>query len=79
MTFRHLADMTSGYGRPERPGEAFAYNDYAIQLYQLTLFDRVFQRTPEKAAHDPRRLGALGLRGRLRIPPKDRRHLGFRA
>ena len=47
MTFRHLASMTSGYARPEPPGEAWAYNDYAIQLYQKTLFDKVFQGQPE--------------------------------
>jgi CubicO group peptidase (beta-lactamase class C family) len=47
MTFRHLASMTSGYARPEQPGRAWAYNDYAIQLYQKTLFDRVFQGAPE--------------------------------
>src|SRR3990172_11138829 len=33
MTFRHLGAMTSGYARPEKPGEAFSYNDYAINLY----------------------------------------------
>ena len=34
MTFRHLADMTSGYGRAEPPGTHWAYNDYAIALYR---------------------------------------------
>ncbi len=29
----HLANMMSGYGRAEAPGEAYAYNDVAIQLY----------------------------------------------
>ena len=47
MTFRHLVAMTSGYARPEPPGAAWAYNDYAIQLYQKTLFDRVFKESPE--------------------------------
>ena len=42
MTFRHLGAMTSGYARPEVPGAAWSYNDYAIQLYQKTLFDKVF-------------------------------------
>ena len=46
MTFRHLANMMSGYGRPDSPGAAWAYNDYAIQLYQRTVFDRVFQEVP---------------------------------
>jgi CubicO group peptidase (beta-lactamase class C family) len=59
MTFRHLASMTSGYARPEEPGKAWAYNDYAIQLYQKTLFDKVFQGDPEAVFHDPHRFGAL--------------------
>src|SRR5439155_1286828 len=49
MTFRHLADMTSGYacadkdqdGKPRAPGSRWAYNDYAIMLYARTL-DKVF-------------------------------------
>ncbi len=73
MTFRHLANMTSGYGRPEAPGAAFAYNDYAIQLYQLTLFDKVFRTSPEVAANDPHRLGELGLEDGLTFRAKDRR------
>ena len=43
MTFRHLGAMTSGYARPEPPGAAWSYNDYAIQLYQKTLFDQCVQ------------------------------------
>lgn len=61
MTFRHLANMISGYRRVERPGEAFAYNDFAIQLYQKTLFDRVYKENPETVIHAPNRLGPLGL------------------
>ena len=49
MTFRHLADMMSGYacadkdaeGKPLPPGSRWAYNDYAIMLYARTL-DKVF-------------------------------------
>jgi hypothetical protein len=37
ITFRHLADMTSGYACKEGPGEAYAYNDIAINLYGKTL------------------------------------------
>jgi hypothetical protein len=59
MTFAHLANMVSGYARPEPPGAAWAYNDYAIQLYQKTLFDRVFGDDPKAAAMHPRRLGSL--------------------
>jgi len=42
MTFRHLANMTSGYTRGEAPGAAWAYNDYAISLYAQSLFNKVF-------------------------------------
>jgi PelA/Pel-15E family pectate lyase len=37
MTFRHLANMVSGYGLDEAPGAAWGYNDYAIQLYAQSL------------------------------------------
>jgi len=37
MTFRQLANMTSGYGLDEPPGTAWGYNDYAIQLYAKSL------------------------------------------
>ncbi len=59
MTFYHLANMTSGYARPERPGEAWAYNDYAIQLYQKSLFEKVFQERPINVLKHPDRLGPL--------------------
>ena len=73
MTFRHLAGMTSGYGRPESPGAAWAYNDFAIQLYQRTLFDRVFREDPAKVANAPERFGALGLQDGLEFREKNRR------
>jgi CubicO group peptidase (beta-lactamase class C family) len=41
MTFAHLANMVSGYTLKEPPGAAWAYNDFAIRLYVVTL-DRVF-------------------------------------
>jgi hypothetical protein len=49
MTFRHLADMMSGYACDDKdasnnllpPGSRWAYNDYAIQLYARTL-DKVY-------------------------------------
>ncbi|UCE47781.1 MAG: serine hydrolase, partial [Phycisphaerales bacterium] len=59
MTFHHLANMISGYARPDKPGAAWAYNDYAVNLYRLTLFDRLFGADPDTVANDPRRLGAL--------------------
>jgi hypothetical protein len=73
MTFWHLANMVSGYARPEPPGAAWAYNDYAIMLYQKTLFDRVFRDDPEAVATHPKRLGALGLEDGLEFRPANRR------
>jgi len=58
MTFRHLADMTSGYACPEEPGQAWGYNDYAIQLYGQTL-DRVYGGPLGEATMQPHRLGPL--------------------
>ena len=73
MTFAHLANMTSGYARPEPPGAAWAYNDYAIQLYQKTLFDHVFQGDPDQVAATC--FAPLGLEDGLQFDPKRRRLL----
>lgn len=87
MTFRHFADMVSGYGLPEKPGVAWAYNDYAINLYSKTLFDGVFNQTPNDVATAPGRLGALqfqdgsifGSRGGygLNTTPRDFARIGW--
>lgn len=73
ITFRHLGGMVSGYARPEGPGEAWAYNDYAIQLYQKTLFDKVFRGEPQAISDAPTRLGALGLEDGLLWRESNRR------
>jgi len=73
ITFRHLGAMTSGYARPEPAGAAWAYNDYAIQLYEKTLFDKVFKDDPKKLSDDSRRLGALGLQDGLEWRATNRR------
>ncbi|QDT57481.1 Beta-lactamase [Caulifigura coniformis] len=73
MTFRHLASMTSGYARPEAPGAAWAYNDFAIQLYQKTLFDKVFQEDPDACANSSERFGALQLEDGLTFRKTNRR------
>ncbi|MGQ9696780.1 MAG: serine hydrolase domain-containing protein [Armatimonadota bacterium] len=44
ITWRHLASMTSGYGLEEPPGQAWAYNDYAIALYYDVLTQKVFRQ-----------------------------------
>ena len=36
MAWRHLASQMSGYGWSEPPGQAYAYNDYALALYYDT-------------------------------------------
>lgn len=59
ITFRQLGAMMSGYARPEGPAEAWAYNDFAIQLYQMTLFDKVFKGDANAVAQDPKRMGSL--------------------
>ncbi len=73
MTLRQLASMTSGYARPEEPGRGWAYNDYAIQLYQKTLFDKIFQGTPEAIFADPQRFGALRLEDGFSFRKTNRR------
>jgi hypothetical protein len=73
MTMRQLANMTSGYARPDPPGEAWAYNDFGVQLYQQTIFDRIFAGPPESIANDASRLGALGLEDGLSFAKTNRR------
>lgn len=73
ITFRHLGSMNSGYLRTERPGEAWAYNDFAIQLYQKTLFDQVFKQDPHVVAEASDRLGALGFEDHLKWRESNRR------
>jgi CubicO group peptidase (beta-lactamase class C family) len=56
MTFRHLANMVSGYACGETPGAAWGYNDFAIQLYARSL-EKVFNQPLDEALKQ--RLGAL--------------------
>jgi PelA/Pel-15E family pectate lyase len=58
MTYRQLANMTSGYSRGEAPGAAWAYNDVAIQLYARSL-EKVFGQPLDAALHE--QLAALSL------------------
>jgi CubicO group peptidase (beta-lactamase class C family) len=48
MTWAHLANMVSAYARGERPGERWAYNDYAIALY-CELLERVYGTSLDQA------------------------------
>jgi CubicO group peptidase (beta-lactamase class C family) len=44
ITWRHLASQTSGYGLAEAPGEAYAYNDFALALYYDVLTRQVYRQ-----------------------------------
>jgi CubicO group peptidase (beta-lactamase class C family) len=44
ITWRHLASHTSGYGLGEAPGQAYAYNDFALALYYDTLTRQVYRQ-----------------------------------
>lgn len=46
ITFFQLANMTSGYSRAEAAGTAWAYNDFAINLYGYVVAEKVFNSTP---------------------------------
>ncbi|MGE0756251.1 MAG: serine hydrolase domain-containing protein [Pirellulaceae bacterium] len=77
MTFRHLANMVSGYALDEPPGAAWGYNDYAIQLYARSL-ERLFGSSLDQAFRE--RLGVLefedgevfGARGNTRVTASSR-------
>ncbi len=45
ITWRNFAMQTSGYGLVESPGQAYAYNDYALALYYDTLTQQVFRQS----------------------------------
>jgi CubicO group peptidase (beta-lactamase class C family) len=84
MTFRHLANMTSGYATADAPGAAWGYNDFAIQLYARSL-EKIFASPLDAAFHA--RFAALqfedgaffGHRGGLSVvaSPRDFARLGW--
>lgn len=51
MTWRHLANMVSGYACVELPGAAWGYNDYGIQLYAKSL-ERIFGQKLDTAIRE---------------------------
>jgi len=57
ITFRHMANMMSGYMRPENPGAAWSYNDYNVNLFTKTLYQKVFGSNPQSIMTN--RLSAL--------------------
>lgn len=65
ITLGNLVNMTSGYGLAEGPGNAFAYNDYAVSLLFRTVIEKMFG-TPvddpgavESLYQEPELFGAL--------------------
>lgn len=86
MTLRHLVNMASGYALPEKPGAAWAYNDYGVKLAGLTV-SRIFKQSLDAIARNPNRLGALQFqdgalfdaRGNLGISttPRDFARIGW--
>jgi CubicO group peptidase (beta-lactamase class C family) len=90
ITWRHLGSQTSGYGLVERPGEAYAYNDYALALYYDALMDGVYGKDGTAVLReliagpigfeDPFSFDAFGKddrRGRLAISVRDFARLGL--
>lgn len=87
ITWRHLATQTSCYGLRERPGTAFAYNDWQMALFVDLLFTRVHGTpwpevderllrplTDALGCEDRPSLVAMGTgerAGRLAISPRD--------
>lgn len=55
ITWKHLANQISCYGLAERPGTAFAYNDWQMALFWDTLFLKVYKanykNVDEKVLH----------------------------
>ncbi len=47
ITWRHMANQISCYGLVEKPGTAFAYNDWQMALFFDTLFLKVYGATHE--------------------------------
>nr|WP_240193580.1 serine hydrolase [Desulfobulbus alkaliphilus] len=92
ITFHHLLSQTSGYGLIERPGETFAYNDFATGLLAWALLYRVYGLPPKRyndLLNGPDLGEILGfedsptlthpnsIRGRLRISMRDLARFGL--
>ena len=74
ITFRSLGAMTSGYTLKEAAGDAYAYNDYGIQLYECALLDYIFHQSAEEATAEQFRILQFEDEwGYYHIPPKRQR------
>ncbi len=74
ITWRHLANQMSAYGLREAPGEAYAYNDFALALYYDTLMDHVYRQHGDEVLRS-RLAGPLGFEDRYTFEafgPHDR-------
>jgi CubicO group peptidase (beta-lactamase class C family) len=92
ITFRHLLEQTSGYGLSERPGEAFAYNDFGTGLLTWTVLNQLSGLPPEQVdellngtglgkvigfEHQPTLLHPFSKDSRIRISAKDLARFGL--
>ncbi len=64
IALAHLANMTSGYAYHESAGETWAYSNLGVQLFQMTLFDRVYNAPPISVLLHRDRLGPLKFQDR---------------
>lgn len=84
ISFRHLANMVSGYARAEAPGTHWAYNDYAIALYRTVLGEVLGSSFEEATQHwlEPLQFqdgGVFGSRGGggVNASPRDLARIGW--
>lgn len=79
ISFRNLANMTSGYTRIEASGQRWSYNDFGFGLYAKTILGKVYKTRNNKnagirVALHKRRLGKLQFENR-QIFAKKKGHL----
>ena len=72
ISFFQLANMISGYSRPEPSGMAWSYNEFGSKLFAMTLFDRVFNSTGIAAILHRDRLGSLQFEDRPVVRDRSR-------
>ena len=88
ITWRHVANMLSGYAVADAPGAKWDYNDYGVMLFATTLCDDVFADDAEAIASDEARLGALDFQDgtifgggandyRINTSPRDMARIGW--
>ncbi len=92
ITFRHLLEQSSGYGLTERPGEAFAYNDFGTGLLTWTVLNQLSGLPPEQVddllngeglgkaigfEHQPTLLHPFSKDSRIRISVQDLARFGL--